>query len=204
MPGKMIFKYDLPPGITELAERFPKAANAVLNRTGKETKTQWAGFITQHFNVKSARVKERISMIQSTWTTLSVVIKVQSKKFPMMDFVVSGKRATARRGTRPEDQQPVAVEIIRGKRTTLNEAPFPGQQGGGKAFIAKGGAQGFQVRRRETEKRLPITLWRYIHPVVFFKNEQVWKSVVEFSRDRLMKEMPRVIKAWVEQGKQLS
>lgn len=204
MPGKMTFRYDLPPGLTELSERFPKAANAVLNRTGAETKTRWAEFITQTFNVKSSQVKERVSMIQSTWTTLSVKINVRSRKFPMIDFVVSGKRPTARKGVRPGDQQPVVVEIIRGKRTTLNEAPWPGQQGGGKAFLSRGQNGGMQVRRRETKKQTPITMWRYIHPVIFFKNEQVWNRVVAFAQERLLKELPRVIKAWVEQGKELA
>lgn len=204
MPGKMIFKYDLPPGLTELSERFPKAANAVLNRTGKDTSNEWAEIITRRFNVARARVKERVTMVQSTWTTLSVVIKVKSRKFPTLDFVVSGKRPTASKGVRPEDQSPVVVEIIRGKRTTLAEAPWPGQEGGGKAFIMRSKSGKLQVRRRETQARVPTTLWRYIHPAVFFKNEGVYEEVVRFTQERLIKELPRVIKAWVEQGKELS
>lgn len=202
MPGKLIYNYTLPDGIKQLSERFPKAANAVLNRTGAEARTKWGEEITSVFNVAPARVKERISVVQSTWATLRFVVKVKGRKFPIMDFVVSGKRQTARKGVRPEDQQPVVVEIIRGKRTTLGEAPWPGQEGGGKAFIAKGSSQGLQIRRRETSQRLPITLWRYIHPVIFFKNQKVYNNVTAFITERLMKELPRVIKVFVETGRE--
>jgi hypothetical protein len=206
MPGKLNYTYTLPKGLTELSERFPKAANAVLNRTGAEARTKWAQFIAEEFNVSPARLKERISVVKSSWQTLVFMVKVRGKKFPIIDFVVNGKRPTARKGVHPTAQRPVVVEIVKGKRTTLNESPFSGATGGGKAFIMQSNNK-LQVRRRTgmfniQSHKENTTLWRYIHPIIFFKNKNVWERVSEFTQERLIKELPRVIKAFVESGRE--
>lgn len=207
MPGKLNYTYTMPKGLTELAERFPKAANAVLNRTASAARTEWADIISDEFNVAPARLKQRIRIIQSNWQSLSAAIRVNGRKFPIIDFVVNGKRPTAQKGVHPTAQRPVVVEIIRGKRTTLNESPFPNTFGGGKAFIMRGEKRDLQVRRRSgvfntSTHREHTTLWRYIHPIIFFKNRSVWDRVSEFIEGRLLKELPRVIKAFVESGRE--
>jgi len=201
MPGQLSFHYTLPKELSSLAERFPKAANAVLNRTGMEARTKLGVNASDHFNVPAARIKERITVVQSTWNTLRFLIKIKGKKFPLINFVVNGKQNTAKKGVSPQNQRPVIVEIVRGKRTTLAESPFQ-SAAGGKAFIAKG-----SVRRRTgnfavSNHREDITLWRYIHPIIFFKNPAVWNKTVEFIEERLLKELPRVVKVFIETGKE--
>jgi hypothetical protein len=206
MPGELKFTYTLPDGLKQLADRFPKAANAVLNRTGTETRTKMAEYVAQVYNVDESKIKKRITVRQSTWTSLTFRILVQGRKFPVIDFLVGGKVITAQKGVRPINQKAPIVEILRGKKTALLESPFPGQQKGGKAFVMKSKTQGFQIRRRSGEfmenGKEHSTLWRYIRPIIFFKNPKVWSNTTKYVEERLLKELPRVIKVFIETGRE--
>lgn len=206
MPGPLRFQYRLPPDLETLAQRFPKAANAVLNRTGNEARTRLGEYATEHFNIDGADIKKRISVVQSTWNSLTFYIRIKGRKIPMIDFLSGPKKATAQRGISPSMQQAPVVEIIRGKRTTLLDSPFPGQQKGGKAFVMKSKKQGFQIRRRsgefDSKNKEHTTLWRYIHPIIIFKNPRVWDRTVAYVEQRLLKELPRVAKVFIETGKE--
>ena len=206
MPGKLEFRYTLPDGLKELSDRFPKAANAVLNRTGTEARTRMGEYVAEVYNVQESDIKKRISVKQSTWSTLTFYIFIKGRKFPVIDFLVGSKRITAQKGVNPRNQPAPIVEILRGKKTALLESPFRGQEKGGKAFVMKSKTQGFQIRRRSGEfnekKTEHTTLWRYIRPIIFFKNPKVWGKTVSFVEARLLKELPRVIKVFIETGRE--
>lgn len=192
---------NIPDDIKNLAQQFPKVGAAVLNRLAKESVTVIVKETAAKFNVKPSMIRDRLKIVRATASSLRAVLNIGRKKFRMLDFVVSGKIPTARKGVSPKEQQAVVVEIIKGKRTTLLESPFAGGSSGGKAFISRGKSGNLEVRRRTTSTQYPITLWKYVSAGVIINIKKLTPVVQELINKKLPQELPRTIEGWYKAGR---
>lgn len=167
-------KIKLPKELRQAAETFPKAGSAVLNRTVRECRTLISREVPKEWNVKASDVREKIRLENATKNKLSAKIIITSKNFPVIQFVKNPK-PTVR-------QEPVIVEVKRGKKTQLTTRTFiqnvKGQLG---------------VFQRVGKQREPFKYRQYIKATLLFNSRSLREKLNEFVSERIKKELPRLI-----------
>lgn len=182
-PLNFNIKVTLPKEIREAANRFPKAASAVLNRTATECRTFISREVPKEWNVKTSEVRENIKVQKASSNNLTAKLIITSKNFPVIRFVKNPK-PTIRR-------EPVIVEVKRGKRTELRTRTFI-QEVKGKLGV-------FQ---RVGEQREPFKYRKYISAGLIFNSQNLRNALKIFAEEKIKTNLPKTIKAFLELGRE--
>jgi hypothetical protein len=170
--------------LKKLAQQFPKAGQAVLNRTAVAARTIVAKEIPKEYKVKSSDIRSRISIVRSTGQRLIATIRFSQRRFNPMMFA-SPNYPTTR-------QQAVFLEVKKGSKEAV----------GNKWFIQKGVKSGkLNIFTQEGKDRAKLTLMKWLTADKIFDMTKINPLIQRFAEQNIAKELPRVIEAFYKAGK---
>jgi len=170
--------------LKNLAQQFPKAGQAVLNRTAREAATLVSKEIPKVYNVKQSDVKKRIAVIGAKAGSLVAILKFSQKGFNPLMFATP-KSPTTRR-------QQVFLEVRKGNKSAI----------GNKWFIQRGRGSGkLGLFTQQGDKREELTRHGFLKAGEIFNMPSINQLIQRFAENRIATELPRVIKTFYRQGK---
>jgi len=179
MPGPINIQINVGKNITTIANQFPKAASASLNRIAQGARTELSRDVREEYNIKAADVSKNIVIANATKDNLRVIIRARGSNLP---FFIFDPRQTA---------QGVSIMIKTGARKVKAGA-----------FLAtmKSGHKGVFIR--EGKKRLPIDEKYTIGLPQMITSKNISDKLVAFVQDKLPAELVRTIKAFIDLGRE--
>jgi len=170
--------------LKNLAQKFPAAGQAVLNRAAGKAEKLVVKQISTEYNVPAAVIDKRIILKKSTQQSLVAVLKFSQKGFNPYYFLKSQEPTTRR--------EPVELEIKRGSTTFA----------GPKFFTNIGRKSGkLRVMQQPGEDRSKLALMKYLKASEIFDFTKINPMIEQFATEYMKKELPRVIKAFFKSGR---
>ena len=185
MSVKMTMRIRVSEELKTLAQRYPKYAQAVLNRTANEGKTLVAKELSRQRNVQESFIKKYITVVRSTGQSLVAFIRFSERRFNPVWFLRI-KEPTVYR-------ERVELQVKRGASRTI----------GGGYFVNIGNKSQRMFIRRQAVKgdRQKLPLLPFIEAKEIFDMAAIRATLTRYVNQRLTTELPRVIKSLYRAGK---
>jgi hypothetical protein len=160
--------------LSKVAETFPKAGSAAMNRIARDAKTAIVTDVTGRYNIKKSDISTKITIVPSTPRNLVARIRAAGRRLTVHRF--NARESGMAHGT--------VVTIVRGQSKVITGA-----------FIQK--VNGMKmVLKRKGDKRYPIDAVRTISVPEMVGTKTVGKTLNEFISAKLPGELKRLIDLW--------
>jgi hypothetical protein len=181
---KLSLTINIDDDLKNLAQQFPKAGQAVLNRTAVYAKTVVSRELPKEYNLRKTDIGSRIKIIRSTNQSLSATLRFSQRRFNPMMFASPNQPTTKR--------QAVFLEIKRGNKEAV----------GAKWFIQRGKKSGkLNIFTQEGGNREQLTLMKWLTADNIFDMGMINPLIERLARQKIEKDLQRVIEAFYKAGK---
>jgi hypothetical protein len=166
--------------LARLAETFPRAGAAALNRSQMKFKTVVVDDTIDKFNIRKGDINPKIFTIRATPSNLVVKMKAKSKRLTVMRF--DARETTLGGG--------VVVQIVRGQSKVIRGG-FINRVNGNKL-----------VMKRQGKSRYPVDAIRTISVSEMMASVKASKDTTRIFIAILEPELTRTIKAFKKLGRE--
>ncbi len=174
--------------VKKLAQQFPRAAVAVLNRGVQSSQKVVTDKLASEYNLTKKTIRSRIYVRKANIKSLWATIRFSQKGINPFLFLKS-KKPTVHR-------EPVILEIKKGTSTYV-----------GNKFFTNIGRQTGLLRvmtQPAGNPRSQLALMRYIKGDAVFKTTEIVPTIKNFVEPYLARELPRVVEVWFKTGREIS